>query len=229
MICMKKENTSQFVMKKIGLVLVGVLLLGAVSGWGQEVLPQQDIPPSIFSDYNAIWMAISALLGSIVGGVVTWLGVRKMINDWAENEITKKANEKFGVDWAIVMQLVDEKRRDAAIKSKRLAIVNKATGRRHDLVTMLEKFGFKNPPPQFFKLDDFSTKFDDNQFDLIVLDNHDGQLTEAELQEIIVAYQFPYVLYTNSELSPDFFNKFRGKVKFAKIQENVPDYIAQSF
>lgn len=209
-------------------------MIWAVSGWGQKIHLTDDEISALktLAEYNKTWnvfLNVWAILGPILGAVVAYLSIRSRIAKWAEDEVTKKANEKFGVDWTIVKQLVDEKRRDIAIKSKRLAIVNKTTGRRQDLVTMLEKYGFKNPPPQFFKLDDFNTKFDYNQFDLIILDNHDNQLTESELQQIIEAHQFQYVLYTNSELSQDFFNKFQGKVKFAKIQENVPDYIAQSF
>jgi hypothetical protein len=169
------------------------------------------------------------IIGFLLGALFAYLGVKNQIAKWAEDEITKKANEKFGVDWAVVKQLVDDKKKDASIKAKRLAIVNKQTGRRQDLVSMLDKYGFKDPPPSFFNLTDFKEKFDYNHFDLIVLDNHDSKLTEVEMRQIIGAYQFPYVLYTNSELSQEFFGEFKGTVKFAKIQENIPDYIAQSF
>lgn len=220
-------------MKKIHAVLMG-LLLGAVSGWGQDIQLTADEISDLqeLAKYNSRWNAflnIWAFLGPLLAAVVTWLGLRKKVDDWAEKEITKKASEKFGVDWAVVKQLVDEKKRDATIKAKRLAIVNKETGRRQDLVSMLEKYGFKNPPPQFFNLADFNIKFNHNNFDLVVLDNHDGELTESEMRQIIEAHQFPYVLFTNTDLSSEFFNDFKVKVKFAKIQDNIPDYVAQSF
>ncbi len=169
------------------------------------------------------------ILGFLLGGLFTYLGIRSRLQKWAEEQVTLKASEKLGVDWTIVKQLVDDKRRDDAIKSKRLAIVNKKTGRRQDLVTTLEKYGFKNPSPQFFNLTDFATKFDHNQFDLIIIDNYDSQLTETDIRRIIAAHQFPYVLFTVEQTSKAFFDEFKGKVKFAQIQQNIPEYIAQSF
>lgn len=225
----------QVVMKKIRLILMGVLVLGAVSGWGQEPIPltAKEIDSlKNLAEYNQAWnqfLNVWAILGPILGALTTLLLLKSRIQKWAEDEITNKANEKFAVDWAVVKQLVDDKKRDTAIKIKRLAIVNKQTGRRQDLVTMLEKYGFKNPPPQFFKLADFNTKFDHNQFDLVILDNHDSQLSEAEMRQIIGAHQFPYVLFTVEQTSKAFFDEYKGKVKFAQIEQNIPDYIAQSF
>jgi len=216
------------------IVFLGLLLV-AGGVWGQDIaLTNEEINNlKKLSEYNNRWNGLLnfwAILGPILAGLAVWLGIRKKAEDWAEKEITKKANEKFGVDWVVVKQLVDEKRRDAAIKAKRLAIVNKQPGRRQDLVTTLEKYGFKNPPPQFFNLADFnSDKFNHNDFDLVILDNHDNQLTEAELRQIIGKHQFPYVLFTIEQTSKVFFDEFKGRVKFAQIQQNIPDYIAQSF
>lgn len=215
-------------------MVLGLLVL-AGGVWGQEPQLTVDEIAALkkLAEYNTrcnIFLNVWAFLGPILAVLVTWLGLRKKAEDWAEKEIVKKANEKFGVDWAVVKQLVDDKKRDAAIKAKRLAIVNKVIGRRQDLVVMLEKYGFRNPPPQSFHWTDFnSDKFDYNQFDLIILDNHDGQFTEAELRQIIEKHQFPYVLYTVEQTSKAFFDDYKGKVKFAQIQQNIPDYIAQSF
>jgi hypothetical protein len=217
-----------------------MVILGAGSGWGQspadslsskqvESLREVASWKNKWDIAREVAVYLLPILSFLLGAIFTYLGVRNRILKWAEDEVTKKATEKFGVDWEVVKQLVDDKKRDATIKAKRLAIVNKHTGRRQDLVKMLEKYGFKSPPPQFFNLTDFNTKFDYNDFDMIILDNHDSQLNEQEMREIIEKYQFPYVLYTSSELSTDFFNLFNSKVKFAKIQENLPEYIAQSF
>lgn len=221
-------------MSYLRMILVGVLAMWAVTGSGQPTPLTEDeiLELKKLAEYNTRWnifLNVWAVVGPLLAVIATWLGLRKKAEDWAEKEITQKANEKFGVDWAIIKTMVDEKRRDIAIKAKRLAVVNKTTGRRQDLVTTLATHGFKNPPPQFFNLADFNTKFDYNQFDLIILDNHDNQLTEAELREIIRKYQFPYVFYTITDTSPAFFDEFKGKVKFAKIQENIPEYIIQSF
>lgn len=211
-----------------------VFISVANSGWGQVMQLTADEIASLkkLAEYNTRWnsfLNIWAFIGPVLAAIVTWLGLRKKAEDWAEKEITKKASEKFGVDWAIVHQLVEEKKRDAAIKSKRLAIVNKLTGRRQDLVAMLEKQGFKTTPPQFFTLEAFNTKFDYNQFDLIILDNHDGKLDETDLRQIIDKHQFPYVLYTVEQTSKAFFEDYKSKVKFAQIQQNISDYISQSF
>lgn len=221
-------------MKYFKLLLLFGLLLMTVVVWGQDTqLTADDINElKKLVKYSTQWntfLNIWAILGPLLAAIVTWLGIRKKAEDWAEKEITQKANEKFGVDWATVKQIVDDKKRDAAIKAKRLAVINKQTGRRQDLVATLEKNGFKNPPPQYFNLADFNSKFDYNQFDLVILDNHDGQLTEEILQHIIEKHQFPYVLFTKVDLTPAFFAAFKDKVKFAKDQENIPDYIAKSF
>lgn len=222
-------------MRYYKLLLIFGLVVWADMVWGQEVQLTADEIAALkkLAEYNKVWnvfLNVWAILGPIIGALTTWLLIKSRIQKWAEEEVTKKANEKFGVDWAVVKQLVDDKKRDAAIKAKRLAIVNKVTGRRQDLVVMLEKYGFRNPPPQSFHWTDFnSDKFDYNQFDLIILDNHDGQLTETELRQIIEKHQFPYVLYTVEQTSKAFFDEYKGKVKFAQIQQNIPDYIAQSF
>lgn len=221
-------------MRHLKLLLVFALLLMVGGAWGQDTLltAKEIAPLKELAKYNTRWntfLNIWAILGPLLAVLVTWLGLRKKVADWAEKEITQKATEKFGVDWATVKQLVDEKKRHAAIKAKRLAIVNKEIGRRQDMVTMLDNYGFKNPPPQFFNWTEFNAKFDHNQFDLVILDNHDGQLTETELQQVMEKYQFPYVLYTVKQTSQTFFEKYKDKVKFAQIQQNIPDYIAQSF
>ncbi len=221
------------------LLIFGLLLVASgVMGQSTASVPDSTLTLSIeevkslktLAAYNSRWntfLNVWALLGPILAGLVTYFGLKKKVEDWAEKEITKKAQEKFGVDWSIVNQLVVEKRRDINIKAKRIAVVNKTTGRRQPLVNLLEKAGFKNI--QFFKLDEFGVKFDYNQFDLVILDNHDNTLSEPDMKNIIDNHDFPYVCFTVNQTSNDFFSRYNGKVKFARFEQNIPDYIAQSF
>lgn len=221
--------------KTIKLLLLSLLVVSTATLCAQTPEVPQLTPEEIKSlkelaAYNEKWNAflnVWAILGPLIAILVTWLGLKKTVVDWAESEITKKANEKFGVDWATVKQLVDAKKRDNQIKSKRLAIVNKKTGRRQELVSLLDKNGFNSY--QFFNLTDFGSKFDHNQFDLVLFDNFDRGLEENEMTAIINNHQFPYILFTIEDASNSFFANFKGKVKFAKLEQNIPEYISQSF
>lgn len=217
---------------KLTSVIFILFIANIVIGQDVQLSPKEIDELKLLAAYSTRWNAflnIWAILGPIFGMAIVWLGLRKKVEDWAEKEITKKANEKFGVDWVTVKLLVDDKKRDALIKAKRIAIINKETGRRQDLVTLLEKNGFNNPSPQFFSLVDYQTKFDFNKFDIVLLDNYDGLLTETDMRQIIEKHQFPYVLFTKTDLTPQFFTQFNSKVKFLKIQENLIDYIYKSF
>ena len=221
--------------KTTKLLLLSFVTISAVTLCAQTPEVPQLTPEEIknlkeLAVYNSTWnvfLNIWAILGPILAIIATIIGLKTKVANWAESEITKKANEKFGVDWATVKQLVDTKKRDNLVKSKRLAIVNKQTGRRQELVSLFDKNGFTSY--QFFKLEDFNTKFDHNQFDLILFDNFDGGLEENEMSQIINSNQFPYVLYTPGPASVTFFSNFKGKVKFAQNEQNIPEYISQSF
>ena len=222
------KNTIKILL--LSLLVVSTATLCAQTPEVPQLTPEEIKNLKELAAYNETWNWLKnlwPLFGPIIVALIGWLGLRKKIEDWVEKELTKKANEKFGVDWATVKQLVDAKKRDNLIKSKRLAIVNKQTGRRQELVSLFDKNGFTSY--QFFKLDDFNTKFDHNQFDLILFDNFDGGLEENEMSAIIKNNQFQYILFTLKDTTNSFFSEYKSIIKFAKIPENIPDFITRSF
>ena len=120
-------------MKKVKILFVVIFLLVVGEMWGQppadSLTSEQVDRLRTVAEWKSKWdiareasVFLLPLIAFVLGGLATYLGIRNRFQKWAEEEITKKASEKVGVDWAVVKQLVDEKNRDAAIKAKRLAI-----------------------------------------------------------------------------------------------------------
>jgi len=182
------------------------------------------------ASYNKTWnvfLNVWALLGPILGALATWLGITKMIEKWAEEQITIKANEKFGVDWAIVKLMVDREKQRMSIRQKRIAVFNKSTGKRKDLVDVLKNSDFDEKNIYFYLLDSI-LNFDDNRHDIILIDNSDSQLSDLEMEDLIEKKknQFKFVVLAGSDVS--FYSKYpTTEVKIIKNPEYIADNLEQ--
>jgi hypothetical protein len=205
-------------MKRISKLLLTLCLLVVVGEvWGQapQLTTEEIASLKKLAEDNThrnTILNIWAFLGPIFGGLATWLGLRKKTEDWAEKEITKKASEKFGVDWTIVKMLVDERRillRDrGAVK---IAIINQKTGEKGDLSKLISGYGF--PTPEFFTVQDtsdgskkhFGTAFKKGDFNLLIFDNEDGEMQEENIVKMIqenqTAFKSNILWYTKDQVN----------------------------
>jgi hypothetical protein len=220
-------------MKRISKLLLTLCLLVVVGEvWGQAATLTAEEIASLkkLAEYNTRWnsfLNVWAILGPILAAVVTWLGLRKKAEDWAEKEITKKASEKFGVDWGTVKILVDNEKRRQAVRAKRIAVINHDAGKRDELMSVLVKAGFAEKNIHFYKWTEIGS-FNDNNHDLILLDNFDGLITDDNLKKQIEAkiHKFKIVVYSAVDVS--FFSKYdKIKVKITKNPAYIADNIEQ--
>jgi len=214
--------------------LLFFLLCSAFVASGQDSLSVEEIKAlKNLATYNTTWNAflnIWAILGPILAILFTYLGIKNMIEKWAENEITKKASEKLGVDWATVKSLVDAQKKLVEVrKSSPIAIVNKNIGKKKELHDFLTKAGF--PEPVSFSLTEFDKTFQNKNFKLVFIDNEDEQLIENEVIEKIIEPNkeaVNFVWYTKTDIKA--FKTYQHCVSFVKkknhLIENLDDFLA---
>lgn len=186
---------------KVILVLGLLVYVGGV--WGQspadslssaQVARLQEIAEwkSKWDVARDITVYFLPVLGFLLGGLFTYLGIRSRFQKWAEEEITKKASEKVGVDWGIVKNLVNEREALLRKRSKVLiAIVNHSTGERKDIGGIIEALSY--PTPKFFvfskpkdnSVQNYGSAFKKTDFNFLIIDNEDGKMEETEIITII--------------------------------------------
>lgn len=216
--------------RKLLLLILGLTLLFGGLGAQTTPLTEEEIANlKNLAEYNTRWsffLNVWAFLGPLLAAIVTWLGLRKKIEDWAESQITKKASEKFGVDWAIVKKLVDKETHILNVRQKRIAVINKKDGKRNDLVAILTKSGFDEKNIHFYTLDKMKD-FEENNHDIILLDNFDGSLSESEMEEQITKKlpKFNFLVFTNVDVG--FYSKYGPKVKIVKNPNYIVDNLEQ--
>jgi len=207
-------------MKKTMLLLLFCLLVASIAR-AQDLLLTQDEVDNLkkLAEYNKtlnLFLNVWAFLGPILAALTTWLLLKTRIQKWAEEEITKKASEKLGINWNIMKGLVTE--RDDLLKRRanvQIAIVNHSTGERDDLINIITALNY--PAPKFFVLDGkddnsvlhFNKDFKKTDFRFFIIDNEDGGLKEEEITLLIDqnkdAFRGKIILYTKGEIKPEIY------------------------
>ena len=200
---------------KLILIFGLVMLAGVACGQEVQLTAEEITALKKLAEYNNTWnifLNFWAILGPILGGLATWLAIKGRIQRWADEEITKKASEKVGVDWGIVKNLIDERRtllqKRGAIK---IAVVNQSTGEKGDLSDLISGYGF--PKPAFFTVEDtkdnskkhFGTDFKKGDFQLLLFDNEDGAMQEDSIVKMIeenrAAFKSNILWYTKEQVN----------------------------
>ena len=180
--------------------------------------------------HYSIWFWIgSSFFWAIVGSVVTWLGLHKKVEDWAEKEVTKKANEKLGVDWATVKLLVDEKKEELARhQAIRIAIIGKM-GKTQELLKELERSNLRTD--DFRKHDVLPETPEINSIDVLVIDNSDGTYSEDHVVRFFEQQKrgIPIVYLSDATgLSPEYFDQYKSEVKIIKLMDRLGETILKA-
>ena len=100
-------------MKKTILVFLNLSITFVLSAQVDTLSKEQIHSLIKLSAYNETWsmfLNVWAILGPLLGCLITYFGLKGRMEKWAESEITKKASEQFGVDWSIVNKLVVERK-----------------------------------------------------------------------------------------------------------------------
>lgn len=129
-------------MNKIRLILMGVLVMGAVSGWGQEVLDPKNIPTlnRIAGEYD-FWKWIFGILTVLIS-VWSFVGLRfflkTKVNEWIDNEIAKKAGLKI----EDLKSALAEYAHNAKLKQKKICVISAAEGQQANVKKVFDGCGF---------------------------------------------------------------------------------------
>lgn len=180
-----------------------------------------------YQNWN-VFLNVWAFLGPILGALATWLGSRRIIEKWAEEQITKKANEKLGVDWATVKLLVDEKKESARRQDIRIAIIGKM-GKTKELIKELEKSNLRTE--DFREHDVLPEKTEINSIDVLVIDNSDGTYPEDHVIRFFeqLKSRLPIVYLSDATgLSPRYFDQYKSEVKIIKLIDRLGETILKA-
>lgn len=216
--------------KYLGLMTVCCLMFIFNTIHGQEVqlLPDEITALKKLAEYNTRWNAflnVWAFLGPILAIIATVIGLRNTVRDWADKEITKKASEKSGFDWAVVKQLVEERNREiAAQKSKRVAVIN-SKGKYKDIDDNLTQSGYKTD--DYRQYDVLPENLDITSCEILVVDNSEGVYQEENVVSFFenMNKKVHLIYLTNIDLSEANFKKYNGAVKIIKLMDRLGNTI----
>jgi len=228
---------------KVALLIFGLLIVGVSGILGQGPSPADSLNSEqvarlrTVAEWKSKWdvardvaVYFLPILSFLLGSVFTYLSVKNRIQKWAEEEITKKANEKIGVDWAVVKVLVSEKKALLDKRAKfKIAVINKNTGKRKELADRIIGAGY--PEPIFFTFEDtqdpskkvFSKDFVQNDFNLILIDDDEkeGIPEENILSEIILkhenAFMKNFIWFTQKRIKS--FEIYKNRVAFVQLDQ----------
>ena len=115
---------------------------------------------------------------------------------------------------------------EEALFQKRILVVNKQTGKDRGLEGIIHKGGFQQPV-HFLTLPEAMQSLDTNAYDVLILDNRDGQLTELESIDLIGKYPkaFTFVCLTVQNWSDENYKTYGQMVKFVKDPSYLKDVI----
>lgn len=163
-------------------------------------------------------------LSFIIGVVIAFMGLKNRIEKWAEDQISKKASEKFGLDWELLKQIVDEKKREMALRQARITIVGNR-GKYIELSNEFARYDFNSV--DYRKMADLPDDLDIATCDLIVIDNSDGSYKEHDVVRLfeMLKDRIKLVYLAGEDLSNDNFKKYRPIVKIIKLVDRLGDAI----
>lgn len=232
------KNNPIFKMKKI-LTTCFFLMLTVFVFAQKDTLTTEQIKDLIeLSKYSKTWnsfLNVWAILGPLLAVFFTYLGIKNKIEKWGEDEVTKKANEKFGVDWKVVKEIVDRHEKEKSVKQSRILIINKNGDRKQSIVAALKSGGFIDDT----KISAQSvTAFPQsiinaNNQDVVIFDNEDGDFKEHEIIPFVQNLKgqtVKMICYTTDDWLA--FKTYSGadyNLKFAKLPNLIADRIKQAF
>jgi hypothetical protein len=190
------------------------------------------------SKYSKTWnvaLNVWAILGPLLAVLFTYLGIKNKIEKWGEEEVIKKANEKFGVDWKAVKEIVDRHEKEKSVKQSRILIVNKNGNRKQSIVAALKSGGFNDDtkitaqPTTAFP----QSVINANNQDIVIFDNEVGDFKEHEIIPFIQNLKgqtVKMICYTTDDwVAFQTYSSADYNLKFAKLNNLIPDRIKQAF
>lgn len=209
-------------MKYFKLLLISTLIATTNLTWGQNVTltPDEVAKLKELAEYNSRWnifLNIWAILGPILGVVITYFGLKNRIEKWAEQEVTKQHSEKIGADWNVLKSVIEERKSLLEKRAKLKIVIVSNRGKQKEIHDLIYDSGFNEP--QWMTLEEFQNGFKVNQFNAILIDDEEGTLGEEKiLSHILEPYKqgFKFVWLLKNDVSTETFRKYTGVSKFVK-------------
>lgn len=167
------------------------------------------------------WILGFSVSGLSILGIYLWFwqikkSVEKAIKEKVDTIIEEKMADKIGVKFEVLKSYFQEIQHTQALKQKRILVINKTAGKWIDLEKAILKAGFQLP--LFQKWEQILPGIDTNLYDLILIDNHDGEISEKDIVQLYEKYNssLRIVCFTSKDVSNETFQLVSGKVRFAK-------------
>lgn len=189
--------------------------------------------------YPKIFLGVSVAGLSFLGVFLWFWKIKKIaenvVKEKTQNLVELQIAEKIGVKMETLRQYFQEiEKREAAIRQKRILVVNKEAGKRLDLEKLIQNAGFAADTEElllFKKLSEVAlandqgknTEYiiDTNKHDLLLIDNFDSRCTEKEIEGLIEKYKgaLKLVCFTKSDFEN--YKIFSQYAKIVKMEERL--------
>lgn len=179
--------------------------------------------------------AFGIAVGTIsILGIYLWVWkikqtAEKVIEEKADKLIEDQLADKIGVKYELIKSYFQEIERAQELKQKRILVVNKDTGKKLSIEKIIENAGFSNKPI-FKKWSEFEKGIDTNNFDLLLFDNLDTELSEEDIKSAVKKYNesLKFVYFTSEDMSAENYQLLRSVVRFVKEEGYLGDAITNA-
>ena len=235
------DKNNSFMGKRRYYKLLPLMLLLLVFGFGAyaqiakdslSLLVEQEVDTQLDEKLKPLkfLLGISVATLSVLGVFMWFYRIKKIANEVVEKRVSslveKQIAEKFGVKMKTLQRLLKEaEERHDAVAQKRLVVVNKSAGKRIALERLIEEAGFPVSDSKrlaFMTLEAVKKEsIKTNDFDVLLIDNSDEQLQEAEITWLMNDYegQLRLVCFTKADLKN--YAELSKKAKIVKMEERL--------
>jgi hypothetical protein len=200
-------------MSYLRIILVGVLLLGVVAGWGQETIKPENVATlnRIAEEYDRWkWIfGISVIVVAAITFVWNLLGFKTIlqhkVNDWLDDKISKETGLKI----ESVKAALSEYARNAELKKKRILIVSGAEGQQANVKKVFDGCGFFYDANSWIHIDNLPGKTFGDVDILLFNDQTNHPLTEEQIEAAMKKFvtNVSYFYFGDKRIKSDEYRK----------------------
>jgi hypothetical protein len=153
----------------------------------------------------------------------------KILENQIEKEVEKRIGNMVGVKVDLVKEYFADIVAEKELKKKRILVVNLNTGKKTSIETALKNAGFSTLPI-FKTMAEIDNGLNTNDFDLLLFDNEDNQLSITQMTTVIDRYQnaLKFTCFTSQDWDNNSFLNYRSKIRFAKQPNYIGDAVTAS-
>lgn len=209
------------------------IVADSLSKQGQELVEKQ-IEKNISDKLFWVWVVTGIGLTSLTGYAIYLAAFRlkkiadEAIKAKAEKLVEEAIQKATGVKLEVLQKFFYEQQKQQEIISSTSVAVLSHSGKSTILDDALANSGFK--PKDYITVDTLPEKFDVTKCDVLLLDNTDDFFKEKEVVTFLEKHvgKIKLVYLANTDLSPEYFQKFRNSVKIVKLIDRLGEAIKQA-